>query len=123
MIFWYVERMLVICVCVSISFSPYQNVQKYAIICMLQGVILSQVRELITLCERTMKAATIAYFQLQHTVSAPAPVQFQTLCENCRGYEPGMQYSEFVRRLPPDDNVVQDPFSFEAYTNKHDDQK
>lgn len=65
-----------------------------------------------------MKAATIAYFQLQHTVSAPAPVQFQTLCENCRGYEPGMQYSEFVRRLPSDESVQPESFIFEPYISE-----
>ncbi|XP_067938057.1 rho GTPase-activating protein 45-like isoform X2 [Watersipora subatra] len=89
-----------------------------------KGVILSQVRELITLCERTMKAAAIAYFQLQHTVSAPAPVQYQTLCENCRGYEPGMQYSEYVRRLPPDDSPQHEAFVFEPYhQSRNDDHK
>lgn len=68
-----------------------------------------------------MKAATIAYFQLQHTVSAPAPVQYQTLCENCRSYEPGMQYSEFVRRLPTDDGINQESFAFEPFIS--DEQK
>ena len=95
----------------------------FHIITSTQGIILSQVRELITLCERTMKAATIAYFQLQHTVTAPAPVQYQTLCENCRGYEPGMQYSEFVRRLPPDHTVQHEPFVFEPYHSRSEEPK
>lgn len=37
--------------------------------------VLQQVRELIYQCDQTMKAVTVGYFQLQHTVSAPAPVQ------------------------------------------------
>lgn len=47
-----------------------------------------------------MKAVTVSYFQLQHTIAAPAPVQFQTLAESSRLYEPGYQYNEFVKRLP-----------------------
>lgn len=34
-----------------------------------------QTRELILQCDQTMKAVTVCYFQLQHTVAAPAPVQ------------------------------------------------
>ncbi|XP_022646905.1 rho GTPase-activating protein 45-like isoform X5 [Varroa destructor] len=62
--------------------------------------VLKQVRELIVQCDNTMKAVTVAYFQLQHSVTAPAPVQFQTLCESSRLYEPGSQYTEFVKRIP-----------------------
>ncbi|OQR69333.1 minor histocompatibility protein HA-1-like [Tropilaelaps mercedesae] len=62
--------------------------------------VLRQVRELIGQCDNTMKAVTVAYFQLQHSVTAPAPVQFQTLCESSRLYEPGSQYTEFVKRIP-----------------------
>lgn len=64
-----------------------------------KAVVLQQVRELMLQCDQTMKAVTVAYFQLQHTASAPAPVQFQTLCESSRLYEPGFQYMEFVKRL------------------------
>ncbi|XP_022109917.1 rho GTPase-activating protein 45-like isoform X2 [Acanthaster planci] len=59
--------------------------------------LLVKVRELIYQCDQTMKAATVSYFQLQHSLSAPAPVQFQTLCEQSRCYEPGVQYAEFVK--------------------------
>ena len=31
----------------------------------------------------------------------PPPSQFQTLCESSRLYEPGSQYTEFVKRLLP----------------------
>ena len=37
--------------------------------------VLQQVRELMLQCDQTMKAVTVSYFQLQHTASAPAPVQ------------------------------------------------
>ena len=81
--------------------------------------ILQQVRELILQCDQTMKAVTVAYFQLQHTLTAPVPVQFQTLCESSRLYEPGSQFMEYVKRLPeppPTDHhrfVLGEPFHFE----------
>ena len=37
--------------------------------------VLQQVRELMLQCDQTMKAVTVSYFQLQHTVVAPPPVQ------------------------------------------------
>jgi hypothetical protein len=85
-----------------------------------KGQVLQQIRELMLQCDQMMKAVTVSYYQLQHSVSAPAPVQvrfvfcfrqltvgihlvllqFQTLCESSRLYEPGSQYMEFVRRMP-----------------------
>ncbi|XP_023933101.1 rho GTPase-activating protein 45 [Lingula anatina] len=83
-----------------------------------KGEILTQIRELIYQCDQTMKAVTVGYFQLQHTLSAPAPVQYQTLCESCRQYEPGTRYAEFVKRLPNSSHArsTQDVFVFEPYT-------
>lgn len=78
--------------------------------------VLQQVRELMCQCDQTMKAVTVAYFQLQHTVSAPAPVQFQTLCESSRMYEPGSQYMEFVRRIPLGRPKEPQLLTFEPYT-------
>ncbi|KAM7287105.1 rho GTPase-activating protein 45 [Ixodes scapularis] len=78
--------------------------------------VLQQVRELMCQCDQTMKAVTVAYFQLQHTVSAPAPVQFQTLCESSRMYEPGSQYMEFVRRIPLGRPTEPQLLTFEPYT-------
>jgi hypothetical protein len=66
-----------------------------------------------------MKAVTVAYFQLQHTLTAPVPVQFQTLCESSRLYEPGSQFMEYVKRLPEPPTadhhrfVMGEPFHFE----------
>ncbi|KAK7007482.1 Rho GTPase-activating protein 29 [Halocaridina rubra] len=84
--------------------------------------VLLQTRELILQCDQTMKAVTVGYFQLQHTVAAPAPIQLQTLCESSRLYEPGSQYMEFVKRLGPSSgpSLSQEPqhqpFTFEPYT-------
>lgn len=64
-------------------------------------------------------------------LSAPhltGPPQFQTLCESSRLYEPGSQYTEFVKRLLPASRSQRDvpsstaaaagaagPFTFEPY--------
>jgi hypothetical protein len=61
-----------------------------------------QVRELILQCDQTMKAVTVSYFQLQHTLTAPVPVQFQTLCESSRLYEPGEMLHLFASALKPE---------------------
>lgn len=90
---------------------------RHASLLKLKRDVLLQLRELILQCDQTMKAVTVGYFQLQHTVAAPAPVQFQTLCESSRLYEPGSQYMEFVKRLGPSPGPDQpeSPFSFQPY--------
>ena len=74
-------------------------------------------------CDQTMKAVTVSYFQQQHMLTAPCPVQFQTLCESSRLYEPGSQYMKFVKRLPKPLSTrfsERDPFSFEEYAEGSD---
>ena len=61
---------------------------------------MSKVRELNIQCDLTMKTATVSYFQLQHTMNAPVPGQYQTLCESSRLYEAGSQFMEYVKSLP-----------------------
>jgi len=81
--------------------------------------VLQQIRELLMQADQTMKAVTVGYFQQQHTLTAPCPVQFQTLCESSRLYEPGSQYMKFVRRLPDSPSArasENNPFCFEPYT-------
>ena len=39
--------------------------------------VLQQIRELLMQADQTMKAVTVSYFQQQHTLTAPCPVQFQ----------------------------------------------
>ncbi|XP_066453465.1 rho GTPase-activating protein 29 isoform X1 [Eleutherodactylus coqui] len=68
--------------------------------------VLTQIRELIYQCDLTLKAATVNLFQLQHAQVVSLPVNCQTLCENAKRYEPGQQYSEFVKNLPKDDIEV-----------------
>lgn len=79
--------------------------------------LLAAIREQIFLSDQIIKEVTIDYFQLLQTVSAPIPVQYHTLCETSKKYEPGSQYSEYVRRLPlMDTPMVQfEEFKFEPY--------
>ncbi|KAM9324761.1 rho GTPase-activating protein 29 [Gastrophryne carolinensis] len=65
--------------------------------------ILAQIRELVYQCDLTLKAATVNLFQMQHVQVVSLPVNCQSLCENAKRYEPGEQYSEFVKSLPKDD--------------------
>ncbi|XP_066995467.1 rho GTPase-activating protein 45 isoform X2 [Anabrus simplex] len=78
--------------------------------------ILKKVRQLLIDSDTVLQNVTMAYFQLQHTLSAQVPVQFQTLCESSKLYEPGSQYLEAVKQLPPNvTSTTQPPFSFEEY--------
>ncbi|XP_064604418.1 rho GTPase-activating protein 45-like isoform X2 [Liolophura sinensis] len=79
-------------------------------------VVLAKLQEEISLSDEMMKKVTMDYFQLQIAVSAPVPVQYQTLCETSHDYEPGSQYAEFVRRLPVSARRVHNElFTFEPY--------
>lgn len=51
--------------------------------------VLMQTRELILQCDQTMKAVTVCYFQLQHTVAAPAPVQVRDRGDGGEGGDRG----------------------------------
>ncbi|KAM5147779.1 rho GTPase-activating protein 29 [Mantella aurantiaca] len=65
--------------------------------------ILTQIRELVFQCDLTLKAATVNLFQMQHAQVVSLPVNCTALCENAKCYEPGQQFSEFVKNLPKDD--------------------
>nr|XP_006813177.1 PREDICTED: rho GTPase-activating protein 29-like [Saccoglossus kowalevskii] len=80
--------------------------------------LIVQLRELIYQCDQTMKAVTVGYFQLMNSLSAPAPVQFQALSGPCREYEPGAQFSEFIRHQPvAPNNKPSEAFTFEPYVS------
>ncbi|XP_071438655.1 rho GTPase-activating protein 45-like [Hetaerina americana] len=83
----------------------------------IKAEILHQVRELIMKCDETIKAATVSYFQLQHTLISPIPIQFQALHESSKMYEPGLKYVEFVKQLPRGNSkdAFKVPFIFEPY--------
>nr|XP_009684300.1 PREDICTED: rho GTPase-activating protein 29 isoform X2 [Struthio camelus australis] len=81
--------------------------------------VLTQLRELIYQCDLTLKAATVNLFQLQHAQVASLPVNCQSLCESAKLYEPGQQYSEFVKSLPKE-GVPIESGSFETQSSQVD---
>ncbi|XP_041064044.1 rho GTPase-activating protein 29-like isoform X2 [Carcharodon carcharias] len=74
--------------------------------------ILTQLRELVYQCDLTLKSVTVNLFQMQHAQVVALPVNYQSLCENTKLYEPGQQYSEFVKSLPKEEVPVE-PYLFQ----------
>ncbi|XP_068438042.1 rho GTPase-activating protein 29 isoform X2 [Clinocottus analis] len=64
--------------------------------------IITQIREMVSQCDLTLKAVTVNWFQLQQAQVVSLPVNHQSLCENGKLYEPGQRYIDFVRGLPTD---------------------
>ncbi|KAM4543688.1 rho GTPase-activating protein 29 isoform 1-T1 [Fundulus diaphanus] len=64
--------------------------------------IITQIREMVSQCDLTLKAVTVNWFQLQQAQVVSLPVNHQSLCENAKQYEPGQRYIDFVRSLPTD---------------------
>lgn len=77
---------------------------------------LRQIHEVIKQTDQVIKSATISYYQLMHMQTAPLPVNFQTLCESSKLYDPGQQYASHVRQLQRGDEPdVQ--YDFEPYVS------
>ena len=55
--------------------------------------VLQQIRELLMQADQTMKAVTVSYFQQQHTLTAPCPVQFQVGIMTCAKIENLVSFS------------------------------
>ncbi|XP_010145819.1 PREDICTED: rho GTPase-activating protein 29 [Eurypyga helias] len=81
--------------------------------------VLTQLRELIYQCDLTLKAVTVNLFQLQHAQVVSLPVNCQSLCESAKLYDPGQQYSEFVKSLPKE-SVPIESASFETQNSQVD---
>uniref|UniRef100_A0A3B4ZUM2 Rho GTPase-activating protein 29 n=1 Tax=Stegastes partitus TaxID=144197 RepID=A0A3B4ZUM2_9TELE len=64
--------------------------------------IITQIREMVSQCDLTLKAVTVNWFQLQQAQVVSLPVNHQSLCENAKLYEPGQRYIDYVRSLPTD---------------------
>ncbi|MBN3292864.1 RHG29 protein, partial [Polypterus senegalus] len=75
--------------------------------------ILTQLRELVFQCDLTLKAVTVNLFQMQQAQVVSLPVNYQTLCESAKLYEPGQCYSMFAKSLPKEEGTL-DSCSFEA---------
>ncbi|NXK26591.1 RHG29 protein, partial [Arenaria interpres] len=85
----------------------------------LKSDALTQLRELIYQCDLTLKAATVNLFQLQHAQVVSLPVNCQSLCESAKLYDPGQQYSEFVKSLPKEAVRIESG-SFETQSSQID---
>lgn len=59
--------------------------------------ILTQLRKLVFQCDLTLKAVTVNLFQMQHLQAASLSSNLQSLCDSAKLYDPGQEYSEFVR--------------------------
>ncbi|XP_043554777.1 rho GTPase-activating protein 29-like isoform X1 [Chiloscyllium plagiosum] len=80
--------------------------------------ILTQLRELVYQCDLTLKSVTVNLFQMQHAQVVSLPVNYQSLCENTKLYEPGQQYSEFVKSLPKEEGSMEpDLFQYSVSSN------
>ncbi|XP_075300335.1 rho GTPase-activating protein 45 [Opisthocomus hoazin] len=77
---------------------------------------LRQIHEVIKQSDQVMKTATISFYQIMHMQTAPLPVNFQTLCESSKLYDPGQQYASHVKQLQRGDEPdIQ--YDFEPYVS------
>ncbi|TRZ16199.1 hypothetical protein HGM15179_010878 [Zosterops borbonicus] len=77
---------------------------------------LRQIHEVIKQTDQVIKSVTISFYQLMHMQTAPLPVNYQTLCESSKLYDPGQQYASHVRQLQRGDEPdVQ--YDFEPYVS------
>ncbi|XP_064031069.1 rho GTPase-activating protein 45 isoform X2 [Pogoniulus pusillus] len=75
---------------------------------------LRQIHEVIKQSDQVIKTATISFYQIMHMQTAPLPVNFQTLCESSKLYDPGQQYASHVRQLQRGDEP-DTTYDFEPY--------
>lgn len=59
--------------------------------------ILAQLRKLVFQCDLTLKAVTVNLFQMQQLQAASLANSLQSLCDSAKLYDPGQEYTEFVR--------------------------
>ncbi|XP_078188695.1 rho GTPase-activating protein 29 isoform X4 [Callithrix jacchus] len=59
--------------------------------------ILTQLRTLVFQCDLTLKAVTVNLFHMQHLQAASLANSLQSLCDSAKLYDPGQEYSEFVK--------------------------
>ncbi|XP_073686931.1 rho GTPase-activating protein 29 [Garra rufa] len=76
-------------------------------------ILLSQMPNLIIIYIFSCLQVTVNWFQMQQAQVVSLPVNFQSLCENAKLYEPGLCYTDFVKSLPSDRTRVES-FSFDT---------
>nr|XP_022319844.1 uncharacterized protein LOC111122377 isoform X3 [Crassostrea virginica] len=103
--------------CVAEANSKQQDLAKT------KGELLSKIREQILLCDQVIKSVTVDYFDLLHTITAPVPVQYQSLWEASQQYKPGSQYGAFVHSVsmsPTNVPVKDEAFVFEPFISSRE---
>ncbi|KAG3283662.1 hypothetical protein H1C71_034255, partial [Ictidomys tridecemlineatus] len=59
--------------------------------------ILTQLRTLVFQCDLILKAVTVNLFQMQHLQAASLANSLDFPCDSAKLYDPGQEYSEFVK--------------------------
>uniref|UniRef100_K9IP07 Rho GTPase-activating protein 29 n=1 Tax=Desmodus rotundus TaxID=9430 RepID=K9IP07_DESRO len=59
--------------------------------------ILAQLRKLVFQCDLTLKAVTVNLFQMQQLQTASLANNLQSFCDRAKLYDPGQEYSKFVK--------------------------
>ncbi|XP_036622487.1 rho GTPase-activating protein 29-like [Trichosurus vulpecula] len=76
--------------------------------------ILTQLHNLVLQCDLTLKAVIINLFQMQHEQLLSLPVNYQSLCENAKSYNPGRNFADFVKaKTSPKEDVHHKSISFD----------
>ncbi|XP_063003317.1 rho GTPase-activating protein 45 isoform X2 [Elgaria multicarinata webbii] len=78
---------------------------------------LRQIHEVVKQTDQVIKSATISFYQIMHMQTAPLPVNFQTLCESSKLYDPGQQYASHIKGLQRGDEP-ETQYDFEAYVSQ-----
>ncbi|XP_021500682.1 rho GTPase-activating protein 29 isoform X1 [Meriones unguiculatus] len=65
--------------------------------------MLTQLRTLVFQCDLTLKAVTVNLFHMQQLQAASVAKRLQSLCDSAKLYDPGQEYSEFVKATSSSD--------------------
>ncbi|XP_074044311.1 rho GTPase-activating protein 29-like isoform X2 [Macrotis lagotis] len=76
--------------------------------------ILIQLHSLILQCDITLKDVIINLFQIQHEQLLSLPINYQSLCENAKSYDPGRNFADFIKaKASPKEDVHHQSISFD----------
>ncbi|XP_053524199.1 rho GTPase-activating protein 29 isoform X2 [Artibeus jamaicensis] len=63
----------------------------------IKRAILTQLQKLVFQCDLTLKAVTVNLFQMQQVQAASLANSLQSFCDRAKLYDPGQEYSKFVK--------------------------
>ncbi|XP_043818378.1 rho GTPase-activating protein 29-like isoform X2 [Dromiciops gliroides] len=68
--------------------------------------ILIQLHNLVLQCDLTLKAVIINLFQIQHEQLLSLPINYQSLCDTAKAYDPGRNFADFIKaKTSPKEDV------------------